>query len=317
MNNHNRPAIPPLVGLAFAILAVSTSSIFTRYAQESAPSLVIAAYRLGISASLIWPITLIRHRPALRSLTRKQAMLAIVSGIFLAAHFATWITSLEYTSVASSVVLVSTLPLFVALLAPRLIGESITPTIILGLFLAFGGTLIVGISDACTWQDGLRCPPAVEFLQGGALLGDLLALAGAISGAGYMLIGRKLRPQVPLLPYISISYGTAAVILTITSLSAGNPAVGYPAPAFFWFLMLALLPQLIAHSTFNWALRYLPAAYVSITTLGEPVGSTILAFLLLGEQPGGVMLFGALLILVGIVVASSRAQPDSGQGKVS
>jgi drug/metabolite transporter (DMT)-like permease len=317
MIDHNHPAIPPLAGLAFAILAVSTSSIFTRYAQEMAPSLVIAAHRLSISALLIWPITLIRHRPTLRSLTRKQAFLAILSGVFLAAHFATWITSLEYTSVASSVVLVSTMPLFVALLAPRLIGESITPTIIVGLVLALGGTLIVGISDACTWQGGLRCPPAAEFLRGGALLGDLLALAGAISGAGYMLIGRRLRPQLPLLPYISITYGTAAVILVITMLGAGNPALGYPAPAYFWFLMLALLPQLIAHSTFNWALRYLPAAYVSITTLGEPIGSTILAFLLLGEQPGGVMLVGAVFILVGIVVASSQAQAVSDRGKVS
>jgi drug/metabolite transporter (DMT)-like permease len=317
MDENQRPTIHPLLGIAFAILAVSTSSIFTRYAQESAPSLVIAAYRLSISALILWPITIARHRPTLHSLTRKQTGLAILSGTFLAAHFATWITSLEYTSVASSVVLVSTLPLFVALLAPRVIGEMITPAVKVGLVLALSGTLIVGISDACTWQVGLQCPEVSEFLHGGALLGDLLALAGALSGAGYMLVGRKLRPHVPLLPYISISYGTAAVILVITMLGAGHPAVGYPTSTYFWFLMLALLPQLIAHSTFNWALRYLPAAYVSITTLGEPIGTTILAFILLDEQPAGLMLIGAVLILVGILIASSRARSTSPQGKVS
>jgi len=317
MDERKQPAFPPLAGIAFAILAVSTSSIFTRYAQASAPSLVIAAYRLSIAALLLWPITLARHRPALRSLSGRQAILAILSGICLAAHFATWITSLEYTSVASSVVLVSTMPLFVALLAPRLIGESITLAVKVGLVLALSGTVIVGISDACTWQQGLQCPTASEFLRTGTLRGDLLALAGAISGAGYMLIGRKLRPQLHLLPYISISYGTAAVVLVITMLAAGYSAIGYPASAFFWFFMLALLPQLIAHSTFNWALGYLPAAYVSITTLGEPIGSTLLAFLLLGERPGGLMLAGAILILVGIVVASRQAQSITPKGKVS
>lgn len=316
MTGQNHPSIPPMVGLTFAILAVSTSSIFTRYAQELAPSLVIAAYRLSISALLIWPVTLFRHRPALRSLNRKQAILAILSGVFLAAHFATWITSLEYTSVASSVVLVSTMPLFVTLLAPWLIKESIAPAVILGLVLAMVGTLVVSISDACTWQSGLQCPTAAGFLRRSALLGDLLALAGAISGAGYMLIGRKLRPHLPLLPYISISYGTAAIVLVITMLGAGHPATGYPAPAYFWFLMLALLPQLIAHSTFNWALRYLPAAYVSITTLGEPIGSTMLAFLLLGERPGAMMLVGGFLILVGIMIATRRTQLETPRGKV-
>jgi drug/metabolite transporter (DMT)-like permease len=304
METSNRPNIPPLAGIAVALIAVSTSSIITRYAQAYASSLVIAAYRLGISALLLWPFTLARHRPALRSLSRKQLALTLLSGTFLAIHFMTWITSLEYTTVASSVVLVSTLPLFVALLAPITIGEPITRGIVIGLILALSGSAIVGLSDACTWEAGLQCPPLAEFMRGGALLGDLLALAGALSGAGYMLIGRKLRPQLPLLPYISLVYSIAAVILVLTMFGAGQPATGYPAEAYLWFLLLALLPQLIAHSTFNWALRYLPSSYVSITTLGEPIGSTILAFLLLGERPPGLMLVGGILILAGIAVAS-------------
>ncbi len=315
MDMNTRPAIPPLAGIAVALIAASTSSIFTRYAQALAPSLVIAAYRLSISALLLWPFTLAKHRPALRSLTSKQVILALLSGAFLAAHFATWITSLEYTTVASSVVLVSTLPLFVALLAPLAIGESISRTIAVGLALALSGSVIVGVSDACTWQAGLQCPPLADFLRGRALLGDLLALAGALSGAGYMLIGRKLRPQLPLLPYISITYGTAAVMLVLISLAAGHPATGYPAEAYLWFLLLALLPQLIAHTTFNWALRYLSAAYVSITVLGEPIGSTFLAYILLGERPTGLMLAGGMLILAGIVIASRRNPTPESQSK--
>ena len=306
MEKSTRPAIPPLAGIVVALIAVSTSSIFTRYAQALAPSLVIAAYRLSISALLLWPLTLAKHRPVLRSMSRKQVLLALLSGVFLALHFATWIASLEYTSVASSVVLVSTLPLFVALLAPLTIGESISRMIAVGLALALSGSVIVGISDACTWQAGLQCPPMVEFLHGRALIGDLLALAGALFGAGYMLIGRKVRPQLPLLPYISIAYSAAAIILVLFMLSAGHAATGYPAEAYLWFSLLALLPQLIAHSTYNWALRYLSAAYVSITVLGEPIGSTFLAYILLGEQPTGLMLVGVMLILAGILVATRR-----------
>jgi drug/metabolite transporter (DMT)-like permease len=317
MEEPSRPFIPPLAGIAVALVAVSTSSIFTRYAQAYAPSLVIAAYRLSISAALLWPFTLAKYRHVLRSLTRKQILFALLSGFFLALHFATWITSLEYTSVASSVVLVATMPLFVALLAPLTIRESITRAIVIGMLLALVGSIIVGISDTCTWQAGLRCPPLAEFVRGRALLGDLLALAGALSGAGYMLIGRKLRPQLSLLPYISISYGTAAIILVLIMIGAGHPAAGYPPQAYIWFLLLALLPQLIAHSTFNWALRYLSAAYVSVTTLGEPLGSTFLAFLLLGETPNGLMIFGGVLILAGILIASRpspRPSTDSQTG---
>ena len=317
LEDRTRPIIPPLAGIAVALIAISTSSIFTRYAQALAPSLVIAAFRLSIAALLLWPFTLAKHRPTLRSLSRKQVLLTILSGAFLAIHFATWITSLEYTTVASAVVLVSMMPLFVALIAPFTIGESITPTILVGLILALGGSVIVGLSDTCTWQAGLLCPPLAEFVRGRAFLGDLLALAGAISGAGYMLIGRKIRPQIPLLPYISIAYGSAAVLLVLTMIGAGHSATGYPAEAYFWFLMLALLPQLIAHSTYNWALRYLSAAYVSITSLGEPIGSTILAFVLLSERPSGLMLAGAVFILAGILIASRRIQSHQSQTKKS
>jgi drug/metabolite transporter (DMT)-like permease len=307
MESSSRPTIPPLLGILLAFFAVSTSSIFIRFAQELAPSSVIAAFRLSIASLILLPFTLVKQRTALKNMSRRQVWLALISGTFLAIHFATWITSLEYTTVASSVVLVSMMPLFVALLAPWTVGESLTPMIGIGLGLALVGSVIVGLSDACTWQAGLQCPPLAEFVRGSAIKGDLLALVGAFAAAGYILIGKKLRSQVPLLVYLNLTYGAAAIVLIVLMLGTGHSPLGYEPEAYFWFLMLALIPQLIAHSTYNWALRYLSAAYVSITVLGEPIGSTILAFLLLGEQPTFLMLIGGALILTGILVASSRS----------
>jgi drug/metabolite transporter (DMT)-like permease len=175
--------------------------------------------------------------------------------------------------------------------------------------LALVGGTIIGLSDSCAlFQGGITCPPLGEFLAGDAFLGDFLALIGAFAAAGYFLIGRRLREKVSLIPYVFVVYGMAAILLTVVMFAAGQSPIGYPPKIYIWLLLLALVPQLLGHSTFNWALRYLSAAYVSITLLGEPVGSAILAFLILDEVPSALMLFGAILILVGILIASSQQQ---------
>jgi drug/metabolite transporter (DMT)-like permease len=266
---------------------------------------VIAAFRLAIATLVLSPLTLTRHRAELKALTRQEAILALLSGSFLALHFATWISSLEYTSVASSVVLVSTTPLWVALLSPFTIKEPLRRAVILGLILALIGGTIVGLSDACVLQNsGITCPAMADFLKGDAFIGDLLALAGAVMGASYILIGRQLRGNVSLITYISVVYGMAAVVLVLIMFAAGQSPWGYPPQTYLWFVLLALIPQLLGHSTFNWALGYLSAAYVSITLLGEPIASTILAYFLLQETPSAVKLIGAILILAGIYIAS-------------
>jgi len=222
-------------------------------------------------------------------------------------HFATWISSLAYTTVASSVVLVSIAPLFVALLSPRLLSEKIERPAAMGIALAFVGVLVVAATDACGSPSGrMACPRWDDLLGGAALKGDLLALAGAVAVAGYLLIGRRARTRTALIPYITLTYGSAAVVLVALALVAHQPLVGLPTRAYGWILLLALIPQLFAHSTYNWALRYLPAAFVSLSLLGEPVGSTALAFLLLGETPSVLKLGGSALILTGIVVATRR-----------
>ena len=298
------PKINPLLAIFFGLLAVSTASIFIRYAQAYANSLVIATYRLTIAALILLPFAF-RRRSELKFLSQRDYLLASLSGIFLAVHFATWITSLAYTSVASSVVLVTTTPLFVALFSPFTLKERLTRLIGAGLILASIGGLIVGISDTCSIQDfAFQCPPFGEFIRGQAFVGDLLALAGAVAAAGYVIIGRNLRAKVGLVSYIFGVYGFAAVTLILFLLISKQSPFGYPPAAYGWFLLLALIPQLIGHSTFNWALGYLSAAFVSITLLGEPIGSTILAYILLDERPTYLKIFGAILILTGILVAS-------------
>src|SRR5512140_3035512 len=165
--------------LATAILAVSTASIFIRFAQAEAPSLVIAALRLTFATLLLAPLAWTRYRAELQSLKRSEITLGVISGLFLAAHFATWITSLEYTTVASSVVFVSTGPLWVALLAPLLLNERLSRAAILGLAIAIIGGTTIGLAGACAWERGLQCSNLGQVLHGRAMWGNFLALIGA------------------------------------------------------------------------------------------------------------------------------------------
>lgn len=307
----SRPPVSPWLVIALGILTISTGSIFARYAQEYAPSLVIAAYRLGIATLVLAPTAALTRRAELATLTPRELLLAALSGLFLALHFATWITSLEYTTVASSVVLVTTTPLWVALLAPITLKEPLTRPVLAGMVLALIGGVTVSLSDSCAWSAGrLACPPLSDFIRGQAFLGDLLALAGALMAAAYVIIGRRLRRRLSLVSYIFVVYAAAAVVLAAIMLAAGQSPLGFPPQAYLWFALLALVPQLLGHSSFNWALGYLPAAFVSITLLGEPLGSTLLAYLLLDETPSTLKVIGAILILAGILLAS-RSSADS------
>jgi drug/metabolite transporter (DMT)-like permease len=291
-----------------AILAVSASSVFIRYAQADAPSLVIAALRLTFATLLLAPFALTRHRDELKSLTRTEIILGVVSGLFLAAHFATWITSLEYTSVASSVVFVSTGPLWVALVSPALLNERSTRTAVVGLAIAIAGGIMIGLSDACVWNRGLQCPDLKQVLQGRAMFGNFLAFIGAWTVSGYLIIGRKLRAKMSLIPYIFLVYGISAIALIITMFVSGHSPFGFAPQTYGWIFLMAAFPQLSGHTTYNWALRYLPAAFVAVMSLGEPIGSAILAFFLLKETPAVAVIAGGVLILVGIYLASKSEQ---------
>ncbi|MGB7297491.1 MAG: DMT family transporter, partial [Candidatus Aminicenantales bacterium] len=299
------PGISPVFVLVLGVLAVSTSSIFIRFAQNNAPSLVIAAYRLTLASLLLSPIALFRQRTVLFSLTPGEMLLALVSGFFLALHFASFITSLEYTTVASSVVLSTSTPLWVALLAPVILKEPMNRHLFIGMVLALVGSSIVGLSDTCALNvNGINCPPLENFLGDQSLFGNFLALFAAWMAVGYIMIGRRLRSKISLVSYIFLVYGMAALVLLLVMFLAGQTPLGYPSQTYLWLVLLALVPQLLGHSSYNWALGHLSATYVSIAIIGEPIGSTILAYFLLEETPAALKIFGAILILVGIYLAS-------------
>ncbi len=294
--------------LIVATLAVSTASIFIRFAQgDGAPSLVIAALRMLLSTLILAPYALMSHFDEIKRLTRTEILLGGLSGIFLAAHFATWISSLEYTSVASSVVFVGTGPLWVALVSPFLLKETFSHFTILGLILAVFGGMVIGLADACSWQGLLSCPSMEDILHGRAMWGNFLALLGAWAVTGYLIIGRKLRTTISLIPYIFLVYGMAAIALLILLPFTENTIFGYDSKTYIWIFLLAIIPQVIGHSTYNWALKYLKATLVAATVLGEPVGSIILAYLLLDEIPNTAKIAGGILILTGIIIAGRNS----------
>jgi len=294
-----------LLVLLAGILAVSTASILIRCAQPAASSLAIAAGRLVFATLALAPFALTRHRTALARLTARELRLAALAGLFLAAHFALWIASLERTTVASSVVLVTTTPLWVGLLSPLVLREPLTRRLALGIALALAGGIIVGLGDAGGTHAAAGTAPC------DALTGDLMALSGAWMMAGYLMVGRRLRAGLPLVPYIFVVYGMAAVLLTVAMAATGRSLFGLAPATYLWLALLALVPQLLGHSSFNWALRYLPASFVAIALLGEPVGSSVLAFGLLHEVPTPLELGGAVLILAGIAVAALSAPPPA------
>jgi drug/metabolite transporter (DMT)-like permease len=285
----------PYVALGVGVLAVSTAAIFIRMAQdEGAPSLVLSAARLCVAALVLTPLALRNHRPELTALAVSDLKWVLVSGVMLGLHFATWITSLEYTSVVNSVTIVTTNPLWVALLALIFLGEKLNRWAIIGLALALIGGIRVGLSGETGDPLNRHAP----------LLGDGLALIGAITGAIYLLIGRRLRARMSVIVYIWLVYGAAAILMAVVVAVSGQQVGGLPGEAYLWMILMGLVPQLIGHSSFNYALGFFPAAYVGLVALGEPVGSGLLAIIFLDEWPVPAQLIGSALILCGIGVAS-------------
>lgn len=227
-----------------------------------------------------------RHRHDLHTCSRRDLALAAISGVFLALHFTTWIASLRLTSVAVSTVLVSTHPFLVVAVGARAFGERVPAAALAAAGLAVVGATLVGTGDLGLGEN--------------ALLGDLLAFLGAVTVAGYFLIGRHLRQRMGVLPYAVVAYSAAAAVLLAGALLTGEPVTGFSRRDWLIFLALAAFPTILGHTVLNWALRYVRAAVASVSLLGEPVGATLLALILFGELPGALSLLGGLLILAGI-----------------
>ncbi len=288
MDRAERPHFPPYLALFLGIFAVSTGAIFVRLAD--APALVVAAYRTGLATLILAPFAWWKARDELRRLQWADYRLALLSGFFLAAHFATWISSLDYTSVASSVVLVNTNPIWVGLLTPFISKDRITRLTALGIVISVVGGVIIGAGDFA--------------IGGQALWGDFLAILGSISAALYLLIGRNLRPKLSLIAYVIVVYGTAAVILWLIVLGLGLPITGFTPETYAALVGIAVVPQILGHSTYNWALRWVSASLVAVSLLGEPIMATIMAYFLFGEGLTWAKVVGGALILAGIYLAA-------------
>lgn len=273
--------------LGLGVLAASFAAIFVRLAE--APALVVAACRLSLACVVLAPVALTYCHRELARLTGRSFLLMLASGALLALHFALWISSLSYTTVASSVVLVTVNPVFVAIASYLLFDEPVGRRVILGVVVCLSGAVLIGYGDWALGQEPLR--------------GDILAFSGALAIAGYFLIGRALRQGISVLSYAFVVYVSAAVFLLLAVWAWGYSLLGYSRTTYLMCLLLALVPQLLGHMSLNWALRFVPATLVTVAILGEPVAATGWARLILNETPTLSQVVGGALILSGIGVA--------------
>ena len=282
--------------LGVAVLIVSSAAILIRVAQaEGVQSITIAAWRLTIAAALLWPLTLAKATQEIRTLRSRDWLFGVGAGVFLALHFSAWISSLAYTSIASSTALVTTNPIWIALVSWLVFRESLGRWLAFGIAAAIAGSALIFFSDANLVSSAGGSDP---------MLGNTLAVMGSVTVCGYLLIGRQLRKTMTLLAYIWLVYSSAAVTLMVAAFVSGAPLNGFSGIAWACLIGLALGPQLLGHTAFNWALKHVSATFIAIVILGEPIGSALLGWLIFEERFAPLQLAGFLMLLVGIYLAS-------------
>jgi len=281
--------------LVLAIAAVSTSAPFIRWAAP-APALTVAALRVVIAAAVLWAIGGRRAPAAWRALSARDRGWVVVAGLLFGLHLGVWIASLYFTSTAASVAIVATNPVFSALFG-LLLGDRVRRREWQGIAVAALGCAIIGGRD---WSAG-----------GGALIGDGLALAGAATAAGYLVVGRRLREAMPLVPYLALVNTVAGAGLLIVAVAAGAPLVGLPTHSYVAIACCALIPSIVGHTLLNDAVRRIPTHLVTLSILGEPVGASLITWAWFGERPPLNAAIGGAIILVGIALgfAGRRVPP--------
>ncbi|WP_026887106.1 DMT family transporter [Clostridium beijerinckii] len=272
--------------LLIGVVALSTSAIFVKL--SSAPAPIIATYRMMFSTFILLPVLLIRKGTIkeLINLSHKQLILGSISGAFLALHYGLWFESLTYTSVASSTIFVTLQPLFAFAGGYFFFGERLRGLALGGGILAIIGSFIVGFGD---------------FNIGGkALTGDSLALIAAASITVYFFIGQYLRKNLSLIVYALIAYSSSTLFLLAYSLFCRYPLVGYPSVDWLWFLGLAFISTIMGQTIFNWLIKWVNTSTISMSILGEPIGTCILAYFIFGDIVTLKQLIGSTIILFGI-----------------
>jgi drug/metabolite transporter (DMT)-like permease len=293
------------VVLVIGVFAVSTAAIFIRLAITSAGvsgvgfSLFLAASRLAIASLLLLP--------AWRNLRATQLnpgalRYAAAAGICLALHFATWITSLSFTSIAASTTLVTTNPVWVAILSWLWFKEKPTKLTLLGIGIAFAGGVLIAMGDSGATTAGSNPP-----------LGNFLALVGAWMISLYLLLGREAQQRgLGIGSYVTVAYSTGALVLLPLPLLFGSNYLGYPVAVYLYIVLMAIAAQVIGHTTINWAVRWIAPTLVTLAILFEPVSSSVLGYLIFKEVPGLLVLVGGVVLLGGVALAvfGAREKPS-------
>ncbi|HEX2295687.1 MAG TPA: DMT family transporter [Actinomycetota bacterium] len=279
----------PWALLALGVGAASVSAILVRYA-DGADALALSFWRCVGGAAALLPFATAGLRRGGSATLRAP----VVAGVFLMLHFATWMSSVNLTTVAASVLLVSTTPVFVAIAALVVYGERLPGLAWAGILLATGGAAVVGGGS----------------LEGSSFAGNALAVAGAATAGGYVMAGQVARRTLGILEYAVVTYSVAAVLLLVVCLVAGIELAGYPAGTWWAIAGLVVGPQLLGHTVINLVLSDIDATTVSVTIMAEPVVATALAFLLFDEVPTWLLYPGGVAILAGIyLVSTARREP--------
>lgn len=284
----------------FAVFALASSSIFIAKLNE-VPAIVIAFYRMAMATLLLLPAALAFKRRELAAFTRRDLLLLVLGGLCLAVHFGAWITSLKYIPIATSVVLVNSHPLFVVIASYLFLGEKPTARSLSGTLVGLMGMLVISRDALMTTQPGE---------SEHALLGDALAIAGALAVVGYFIVGRKARARMSLLGYATPLYGVCSVFLLLWALLARSPLAPYSPRVWIYLVALAVVPTILGHTVFNWALRHVRPSTISLAFLGEPVVAGLLAFAVFGQRPRAATFIGGALILAGVYLTTS-ARPTA------
>lgn len=276
-----------LMGVFFT----SLSSIIIRL--SSSPSLIISSYRMLITVVLLAFPMLIKHKGELKKVEKKDFLLCVISGVFLALHFAFWIASINMTTIASSTVLVSCSPIFVAIASYFLFKEKLSRKAIFSILLAFCGTIFIALEGNSSGTES-------------AALGNTMAFLGGIFVAGYFIIGNIVRKRINAIPYVFIVYSVSTVVLFALCIATKTPLYPYPPKEFLLFFALALFCSILGHTIYNWMTQYVTATFISSSTLCEPVFASVMALIIFKEIPSVNTLIGGLIILIGIFLFTTE-----------
>ncbi|CAM3201289.1 DMT family transporter [Filibacter tadaridae] len=281
-----RPAIHPYIPIIIGVLSVALSAIFVKLATADAG--VIAFYRMLFSVIIMLPIFLYKYKKEVLLLSKRDWIFSAIAGVFLAFHFILWFESLNYTSVASSTVLVTLQPIFAFIGTYFFFKEKLSFKTLLSAAIAIAGSVII------SWGDFK--------LSGTAFYGDMLALAGCALITTYLLFGQDVRKRLTLITYTFVVYSISTITLFFYVLLKGESFGPYPGADWFWFILLALIPNLLGHTLFNWALKWVSTNVISIAILFEPVGAAILAFYVFHETLSASQITGGIIVIAGILL---------------